>query len=107
MAKKEVDPREELRESYDRILLMSKLQEKAIEYILAMNPIEHMLKHLEGDQFKDQRDKVSGMINAWIDIFDAMLTEGRTLPVDMIGRASEIAKAQRESKHESTATHES
>lgn len=103
----EVDPREELRESYDRILLMSKLQEKAIEYVLAMNPIEHILTRLEGDQFKDQRDKVSGMVNLWIDMFDDMLKEGKTLPVDMIGRASEIAKTQREAKHETKTTHES
>jgi len=38
------------------------------------------------------------MVNTWIDTYMAMLEEGDELPVDLIGRASEIARELREER---------
>lgn len=66
-----------------------------------MNQIDTVLKPLEDrEEFRDQQSKVESMVNTWIDTYMAMLEEGDELPVDLIGRASEIARELREEDEE-------
>jgi hypothetical protein len=91
------DPKEELKDTMDKQLVMAKNLDKALEFHTKMNPIDSVLKPLEErEEFRDQQSKVESMVNTWIDTFMAMLEEGDELPVDLIGRASEIAKEMRE-----------
>lgn len=39
--------------------------------------------------------RVKGIMDTWLTMFDEMLKTGKTLPVDLIGRAAEIAKGLR------------
>ena len=95
------DPKKELKDTMDKQIVMSKNLDKALEFHTKMNPIDSVLKPLEGrEEFRDQQSKVESMVNTWIDTFMAMLEEGDELPVDLVGRAAEIAKELREGEEE-------
>ncbi|MCF7875982.1 hypothetical protein K9M06_02890 [Candidatus Bipolaricaulota bacterium] len=95
------DPKKELKDTMDKQIVMSKNLDKALEFHTKMNPIDTVLKPLEGrEEFRDQQSKVESMVNTWIDTYMAMLEEGDELPVDLIGRASEIARDLREEGEE-------
>lgn len=96
-----MNSKENLSETIDRHIEMRKNIDKSLEFLQSLNPIDSILKQIEGhEEFRDQQAKVESLMNRWISIFENMLEQGQSLPVDLIARASQIAKEMRE-EHES------
>lgn len=88
----------EYKESFQQALLTKKYTETALDYIMNMNPVERVLKDLENTNDaikKDATDRVQAQMQEWLGMFEDTLKAGRTLPVDLIGRAADIAKQRR------------
>lgn len=93
-----IDFTEEYKKSFSHALLTDKYITMTLDYILNTNPIDVILKHLEGlddTQKKDIQDRVQAQMQTWLETFENVLEEGKTLPVDLIGRASDLAKERR------------
>lgn len=93
-----IDFTEEYKQSFSHALLTDKYMTMTLDYILNTNPIEVILKNLEGldeGQKKDVQERVKAQMQTWLGTFESVLEEGKTLPVDLIGRASDLARERR------------
>jgi len=71
----------------------------SLNYILNTNPQEVILKNIESmdeNDKKDIRDRVQAQMQTWLGSFENMLEEGQKLPVELIGRATDLATRRRE-----------
>lgn len=91
----------EYTDSFNKGLLYSKLAATGLEYIRNTNPAVMVLSQLDGlDESikKDCTDRISGQMQKWLMSYENMLDEGKTLPVDLIGLASDLARKDREGR---------
>ncbi len=101
MTEEKTTVREELRTAYDTHLLMEKNIDQALKFLLQLNPIDQVLPKLseaKPEWVGDQKSKMQGMVNNWVGMFDDTIEAGKEIPVDLIGRAAELAKGLREKK---------
>ena len=89
---------QEYNDSFRQHMLTEKLTQAAIEYVDTMNPASRVLesiKDLDESLRKDCIERLKPQMQEWLGMFEKMLKEGHDLPVDLIGRAADIAKAKR------------
>lgn len=93
-----IDFTEEYKQSFSHALLTDKYMTMTLDYILNTNPVTVILKNLDDlddNQKKDIQDRVQAQMQTWLETFENVLKEGKTLPVDLIGRAADLAKERR------------
>jgi len=92
------DMREEQRIEMAKQLLMGRNVDKALEFIHGFDPIENIAKPLDEADFeiRDVEDQLQQRVQDWLSIWDKTMSESEDLPVDLIGRAVELAKSSRE-----------
>jgi hypothetical protein len=93
--------RAEIRTAYDTHLLMEKNIDQALKVLLNLSPLDVVLPKLseaKPEWVGDQKSAVQKMVNNWVGMFDDTLDAGKEIPVDLIGRAAELAKGLREKK---------
>jgi len=78
-------------------MLTDKYIRMATEYIVNTNPTEVILKNI-GDttDMSEVKERVKIQMQEWMGSYEAMLKEGKSLPVDLIGIAVDIARKKRE-----------
>lgn len=91
------DMREEQRIEMAKHLLIGTKVDKAIEILHETDPIENIEKTLENSEVevRDLDDQMQQRIQDWLGMWDKVISEGEDLPVDLIGRAVELAKSSR------------
>lgn len=92
------DFEKEFRESFNKALLYEKLSTTALEYIISTNPAKVILTELDGvdDKIKQTcKERIESQMIIWLSSFEKTLTAGETLPEDLIGLASDLAKKDR------------
>jgi len=78
--------------------------DEALKVLEKLNPVHTLIplivsKEKGAEPLVDPRDnRVKAIVDTWLTMFDNVLKEGKELPVDLIGRAAEIAKSLREKK---------
>lgn len=93
-----IDYAEEYKQSFPLALLTEKYMTMALDYILNTNPVTVILKNLDDlddVQKKNIQDRVQAQMQTWLETFENVLKEGKTLPQDLIGRAADLAKSTR------------
>lgn len=93
-----VNFKQEYTDSFNKALLYSKLATTAMEYTRSTNPAKVVLTELAGlddNTKKDCQDRITGQMQTWLGTFEQMLEEGKTLPVDLIGLAADLARKDR------------
>lgn len=93
--------RDEIRKAYDVHTLMEKNIDQALKVLLNTNPLDIVLPKLvdaKPEWVGDQKSAVQKMVNNWMGTFDDTLDAGKEIPVDLMGRAAELAKSLREKK---------
>lgn len=93
--------RDEIRIAYDTHLLMEKNIDQSLKFLLQLNPMDQVLPKLseaKPEWVGDQKSYVQKMVQAWVGMFDDTLEAGKDIPVDLIGRAAELAKGLRKPK---------
>ena len=90
-------------------MIMDIYIDRSLNYIERMNPFIAMVEKLPHEKklpididISSMKGHVHSSINTWLETFDEVLKSGKSLPIDLIGRAAEIAKALREKKGEKT-----
>ncbi len=92
-----IDMDEEFKQSFQHAMVTEKYIKMAIEYIVNTNPTEVILKNLgDTSDMSDVKERMKMQMQEWMGPFEAVLKEGRQLPVDLIGIASDIARRKRE-----------
>jgi ABC-type transporter MlaC component len=89
---------EQVKESFSEALFYERSVETALKYMTNTNPVERVLKAMDTQDEsikKDMQERVKMMNQTWLQTFDDFLTAGKSLPVDIIGKASDMAKASR------------
>ncbi|PNX47574.1 MAG: hypothetical protein BV457_05395 [Thermoplasmata archaeon M9B1D] len=95
---KRIDFEKEFRESFNKALLYEKFTTTALEYVISTNPAKIILRELDGldDKLKQTcKERIEGQMITWLGMFEKTLSEGESLPVDLIGLASDLAKKDR------------
>ena len=94
-----LDFQAEFRQSFSKGLYYSKMAETSLAFLDRMNPAKEILpeiKNLDDTQQKDIKESLSADMQEWLTMYRAVLEEGKTLPVDIIGMASDLARQDRE-----------
>lgn len=89
---------EQVKESFSEALFYDRSVETALKYMTNTNPVERVFKAMDiPDESirKDIQERVKMMNQTWLQTFDDFLTAGKSLPVDIIGKAADLAKASR------------
>jgi hypothetical protein len=89
---------EQVKESFSEALFYERSMETALKYMNNSNPVERILKAMDPQDEtlrKETQERVKMMMQTWLQTYDDVLTAGRTLPVDIIGKAADMAKASR------------
>lgn len=95
---KTINMGEEFRESFDHAALTSRYIEQAIRYTVETNPLERVIVPIQtasDDVKKEAVDRAKKCMQIWLDTYEAMLTEGKNLSVDLIGIAADVARIKR------------
>ena len=93
-----IDIRQEYRDTFNKSMFYQKMAETSLAYIDRMNPSKEILPNIEDlddNSKKDIRESLNGDMQTWLDMWRNVLEEGKTLPVDLIGMASDIARKDR------------
>lgn len=93
-----LDMGEEFRQSFDHAALTSRYIEQAIRYTVETNPLERVIVPIQSapdDVKKESVDRTKKCMQIWLDTYEAMLTEGKNLSVDLIGIAADVARIKR------------
>lgn len=75
------------------------MAETSLAYLDKMNPSKEVLpelNNLDDNQAKDIKEALSADMQEWLDMWRAVLNEGKSLPVDIIGLASDLARRDRQ-----------
>ena len=94
----EVTLEEKVKESFSEALFIERMMESALKYMNNTNPVERILKTIDpSDEVlrKDTQERTKMMMQTWLTTYDDCLTAGKSLPVDLIGKAADMAKASR------------
>jgi len=92
------DMREEQRVEMAKHLLIGSKVDKALEFLHEVDPVENIEKPLnESDvEVRDLEDQMQQRVQDWLSMWDKVISESEPLPVDLIGRAVELAESSRE-----------
>lgn len=92
------DMREEQRIEMAKHLLIGTKVDKALEFLHETDPIDNIEKTLQDSkvEVRNLDDQMQQRIQDWLGTWDKVISEGEDLPVDLIGRAVELAKSSRE-----------
>lgn len=77
--------------------------DQALRVLEKLNPVNNLLPLLtpsakgEAPVVSPQDPRIKGIVDSWLTTYDEILKVGKSLPVDLIGRAAYIAKILRES----------
>lgn len=97
--------KDELDESFTRMQLIRRNTDAAINQILETNPLEIVLKNIEGHEDKidekEIQERLQKEMQTWLRTYEDALAEGQSVPADLMGRAGELAKEQRKNKDKS------
>jgi len=94
----EFDFQREYRQSFNKSLFYQKMAETALAYLDRMNPSKEILPQintLDDAQQKDIKEALSADMQEWLEMWRSVLGEGKSLPVDIIGMASDLARKDR------------
>lgn len=89
-----IDMDEEYKKTFSHAMLTDKLMKVALEYITNLNPTTVILTNADPED-SETRERVKAQMQEWMGTFEAVLKEGRSLPVDIIGMAADIARKRR------------
>lgn len=98
---------EQVKEAFSEQMLMSKQIETALQYMANTNPIETVLRPLDGQDEKlrtHAQQYLQLMMQTWLETYTKALGAGQDLPVDLLGRAADLAKNQRAKYNEVSKT---
>ena len=93
-----IDIKQEYREIFNKSMFYQKMAETSLAYIDRMNPSKEILPNIEDldeNSKKDIRESLNGDMQTWLEMWRNVLEEGKSLPVDLIGMASDIARKDR------------
>ena len=108
MEKMEIDWEKERDNASKMGLIMGIYLDRALTYIERTNPFQAIVDKLPEEKARKNveldtssiKSQVQTSVNDWLETFSNVLKEGRSLPVDLIGRAAELAKQLREHEEE-------
>lgn len=93
-----IDISTEFREGFDYSSSTERSIKQALLLQLETNPIERIYKPVADapdDIKKDVVERVKKTTQIWLDNYDALLTESKSLAVDLIGYAADLARQRR------------
>lgn len=93
-----LDLGEEYRESFDHAGLTARYIDLANSALLNINPVERIytvFKDAPDEVKKAAYDRGQKSVQSYLDVYDKYLQEGASLPVDLLGYASDIARRKR------------
>ena len=88
----------EYKQSFNKALFVQKMAETSLAYLDRMNPSKEILpqiSNLDDTQQKDIKEALSADMQEWLEMWRAVLNEGKSLPVDLIGMASDLIRKDR------------
>lgn len=94
----DLDFQREFRESFNKAMFYGKMAETALAYLDDVNPSKTILpeiQNLDDSTQKDIRDALAGDMTQWLEMWRKVLNEGKSMPVDIIGMASDLARKDR------------
>lgn len=89
---------EQVKESFSEALFYERSMETALKYLNNSNPVERILKVVDTQDEtirKETVERTKMMMQTWLQTYDDVLTAGKSLPVDIIGKAADLARASR------------
>ena len=89
---------EQVKESFAEALFYERSMEAALKYMTNSNPVERVLKVIDPQDEKIRQEvsqRTIMMMQTWMQTYDDVLTAGKSLPVDIIGKAADMARASR------------
>lgn len=92
------DLNEQIKESFAEAMFYERSMEAALKYMNNSNPVERVLKVVDPQDEKIRTDalqRTQAMMQIWMQTYEDVLTTGKSLPVDIIGKAADIARASR------------